>query len=372
MDENIKKIEEKVKKSELTASTRFDMERISAAGEHFLPMTWSEERDDWNLSYDASRLIPFSEVRKEDYVTILNLLVLAAQLEGDAQTFRFSLEPENLFYHPCGRVLVKSRDIREKEEISFLKEYRALTGWALTGKYEFRDYLEGGEDLYGKQDVTARLPEFEDADTLAEYLEETLSEYRAKTKKEMISVKRMQFRILKIAAVALTIWAAAVSVYGGIQYFQTIPYLQAVNRADNAYIGKDYTELIRSLREIPIDQLDQHQKYTLALAYLQAENLTEEQRKNAGKHVLLNSDPRYLEYWIQIGRLEAEDAQETAMALMDDELLLYAYLLDQEITQSSDELSGEEKQEKLKTLQSRIKEITDKYGLEEEPEASEK
>lgn len=364
MDTNCK-FEETIKKSELPEVTRFDLEKLSAAGEHFLDMTWREEGDDIIFCYDRAGLLPFDEVGKEDFVTVMNLLILAAKFEEDAKRYRFSLSPGNLFFHPCGRIYLQSRGLWDENEDIFPEKYRALCGWALSGKYTYSDYLEGGEDLYAKHEPTKRLQEKGSVEEIVRFLEEYRAGYIEKRKKEKISVSRFRFRILRIVFPILAVWAVAASVYGGKQYFDTLPYLQAVNQAGNAYIENNYDDLIEALQKFSVQELDIHQKYILALAYLQSESLSEEQRQNAAKNVSVKSDERYLDYWIHIGRLDAKQAEETAMSLMDDELLLYAYLLDKELTQADEELSGEEKQQRLKEIQSGIDEITKNYGLEE-------
>ncbi len=56
------------------------------------------------------------------------------------------------------------------------------------------------------------------------------------------------------------------------------------------------------------------------------------------------------------------------MQLSDDELLLYAYMLDKSQTESNTTISGEEKEQSLKDIQSKIDELTKKYDIEKETE----
>ena len=49
----------------------------------------------------------------------------------------------------------ETTDIKEGViEDNFLKEYKALVCCALIGKYSFRDYIEGGEDLFSKNTIS--------------------------------------------------------------------------------------------------------------------------------------------------------------------------------------------------------------------------
>ena len=203
---------------------------------------------------------------------------------------------------------------------------------------------------------------------IVDYLEHLKNSYLQKQKKTTKLVNKKTNLLFMIATVLFFLSTVGLGIYGGIQFFKTIPYLTAVNRADNAYIENDKIALIDALKSISVEEMDVHQKYILAKAYLQSESLTDEQKTNILEKISLKTNIKELEYWIYICRLEAKQAEEKAMQLSDDELLLYAYMLDKSQTESNTTISGEEKEQSLKDIQSKIDELTKKYDIEKETE----
>ena len=173
---------------------------------------------------------------------------------------------------------------------------------------------------------------------------------------------------MRVMTCVLAICTLGLGIYGGRVHFVEQPYKDAIIKADNAYIQNDDVKLIESLKKVPVNKLDKNHKYVLALAYLQSENLSSKQKKNIKKNITLNSNNKYLEYWIQIGRLQINDAKDLAMQMSDEELLLYAYLKEKAKVEDDTKLSGDEKSSKLKDLDGKIKEISEKYKANDKKE----
>ncbi len=60
------------------------------------------------------------------------------------------------------------------------------------------------------------------------------------------------------------------------------------------------------------------------------------------------------------------EAENIAMQRSDDELLLYAYMLDKDLTQTDTVMTGEEKAAKLADLEEKIANLAKQYEAEEE------
>jgi len=366
---NVDILEETVKKSELQANYAYDFHKLAAAGEHFLPMKWEEQEEAIVFTYNIRKLTPFSEICKEEYVTILNLLMQAARFQKDIESYSFSMELENLYCNTNGEIVIKSRDLASAHrhtETEFLVSYKALIACALTGQYNYKDYREGGEELLQKHPATAPLFEIMNVEEIVRYLEELKQNYILKQKATKVYVNKKMNIALKISAFVLLLLTVLLGIYSSIQYFDTVPRLTAVNNAGNAYIETDYVALIDALKGIETEDLDQHQKYILALAYLQSESLANEQKSNIAGKLTWRTNEKELAYWISIGRLDAEQAENLAMQLSDDELLLYAYMKDKSQIESDTALTGQEKEQALKEIQVKIDELADKYELQED------
>lgn len=349
----------------VTLKVFYDYQKLINAGEHFLKCAVKEDEETIIFSYDITGLISFTEVRKEEYVTILNLLMQIARFSKDSEKYCFSLEPANLYYNSNGTVRIQRRDLANgAEQEIFMEKYKALMGCALAGKYNYSDYLTGGDDLFGKESVTKPLLDLETLEELEDYLERLKADYKVQISKSKALVSRKTNIALKIAVIALFAAVVGLGIYSGLQYFKNVPYYKAINRADNAYIENDSVKLIDALSGIGVEDMDVHQKYILAKAYLQSENLTGEQKANIMEKLTLQSNEKELEYWIYLGRLDVGNAENLAMQLSDDELLLYAYMKDKSLTENDTTISGSEKEQAIKDLQSKIDELSSKYELE--------
>jgi len=363
--ERINEMEETIKKSGLLAKTSFDFNKLQEAGSHFLDFTWEDKGEEMLFRYDQEGLVPLVGIRNEEFPDILNVLIRIGDFAGDVCEYHFELAPANLFYNTSGLVRAKLRDLQDpykkNTQEDFLKSYKALAACVLTGQYSFKDFLEGGEDLLKKSTLSAPLFEKETAEDVQDYLEQTKENYILNKKKKSMIVNKQWNFFLKGLVLVLLVAATLLGVYCGLQYFKNIPYLTAVTTAGNAYIENDSVGVIDALNGMDVADMQKHQKYILAQAYLQSESLTAEQKGNIIDKLTLSSNVKEMEYWIYIGRLNVKEAENIAMQLSDDELLLYAYMKDREQVEMDSSLSGEEKEKQIKELQSKIDTLSEQF-----------
>ena len=64
------------------------------------------------------------------------------------------MNPDNLYYNSNGDIRIKSRDLIETKQ-NFVLLYKALIVCVLFDVYDYEDYLEGGEELFQKNDIIA-------------------------------------------------------------------------------------------------------------------------------------------------------------------------------------------------------------------------
>lgn len=339
-----------------------DYLKLTEEREYFVPSSYEETEEGLKLTFNQEGLISFQELHKENAVRKYAVLLKVIELEKIAGQFEFSLNPDNLYYSLTGSVKVLMRDIADDEEDSserFLKEYKALAGAVLYRKYSYTDFLQGGKSLLKKKSYTEKFYYAESIGELQEYLKEkTEKEHEKQQKEQQLVLKRTQ-RFLKFL---LTVFCAGTILgagFAGYYQWKIHPYNQAVQNAMCAYIDKNYVELIDSMKNIELEQMNHYHKYILAEAYVNSENLSVEQKENILEGLTVNQNEKIFEYWIHIGRLNAVEAENIAMQLSDDELLLYAYLLDRDIIQKDTTLDGEEKKEKISELDDKIEEYTE-------------
>ena len=133
------------------------------------------------------------------------------------------------------------------------------------------------------------------------------------------------------------------------------PRNEAYLSSHEQYLGKKYSEVVTLLSPHSVKQMPYVVLYELAHSYVINERLTEEQKKNVLNNVTLRTDEEYLKYWIYIGRGEAEKAIDLSRSMEDVELISYGLKRSEEI-QADTTLSGEEKQQLLKAIDSEVDE----------------
>ncbi|WP_195268312.1 type VII secretion protein EssB/YukC [Eubacterium sp. 1001713B170207_170306_E7] len=357
---------EVIKKSALNAHTVFDYKKLLYSRPRFLKMSWTESKEDLKVEYTISRLKAVSEIQSEEKTMIFSVLLSVGELKKEARELKFSLAPENLYYNVNGQAFVKQRDTYKEgtgfSEKEFLEAYKALIGYALQKQYTFEDYLKGGMQLLEKDKLLAPLGEMATIEEIIGYLDRQrndLVEKNAKTKKVVEKSKFSRMKIvMNISLVLLVLSVGCI----GYTYLKVLPYQKAVMEADNAYIESNYIEVIEKLEKVKVDNMDKHQKFILANAYIRSESLSQEQKNNILANMTVRENEKKLDYWIHLGRMETEEAENIAMQQSDDQLLLYAYLKEKNKVETDTKLSGAEKTAALTALEEKIQPLKEKYS----------
>ena len=94
--------------------------------------------------------------------------------------------------------------------------------------------------------------------------------------------------------------------------------------------------------------------------------MEKEELENVLERLSIYSSEIELEYWIAIGRSAYERAENIAMALSDDKLLIYAYMKELNNLEGNVTMDGAEKQKRVNFLSNEITAIGEKYITESE------
>lgn len=366
-------LKQTVKKSELCAQTAYDYKKITYPNDRLLNCAIKEEQETLEIVYDTEGYYPFSEIRSRTRTEKFCILADAAGLLSLRSEYTFSLAPDNLYFDDNARVYIVSRDVSKEDEVqeeSFSDEYKALIGYSLQKKYGYEDYLKGGEDLMRKYKLLHKLENLHETEDIRDFIKE---EYRRlseeiRTSKFLVNKNGYLWSRIYIGISILLIIAgtAALSYY----YLMDRPRIEARLQAEADFIRGDYIQVINDLSNLSMQHLAYDQKYILSIAYVRMESLTAEQKENILERLPIGADENLMEYWIYIGRLNPLEAENIAMQRSDDELLLYAYMLEKDLTETDAEMNGEEKAAKLSELEEKIKKLAEKYETEETDEST--
>lgn len=374
-------IEQTIRRAELTAQSDYDLGRLIFPHAGFLNCSYRGEREEVVFCYEIEGFRPLTEVKKERRETIIINLIGCACLAEAADDYKISLAPENLYYNLHNQVAVMARDVYGRgeayKEEEFLRQYRSLIGYLLQNRYSYKDYYNGGQELLDKDKFLSKIKKAEDISEIVELLREEYERLIADFAKNKQIINRRQYRRNRILLRITGILLAAGIGFGAYEMLWVNPYQKAVIEAQHCYLKINYSGVIEAFDGMKTDRLSVYDKYILAYSYVQSENLTEEQTKNILGALSLDMNEKVLDYWICLGRLDVKEAQNIAQQISDNDLLLYAYLKEKDLTESDTSISGEEKTQILESLDSRIEQLSGAYEEDteertqedEEPEA---
>ena len=356
-----------VKKSDLTAKSKYDYNKLVYHSERLIDCSITEKGEELECVYVLNGYHPFQEIRKCTKQKRMNILEDAACLAASRDEYTFSMAPDNLYYDDHDRVYILRRDIRSADsEDNFLTEYQALVGYALQKRYTYEDYLEGGEGLYRKHKFLKTMSAAQTVGELADILHNEYEKITEDIRNNKLLVNKGRYRSVKVwAVISLLLLIGCVPVIGYYVLYQE-PVQTAKLQAEIDFLHTNYIKVVEDLEPLSMEQLDYEQKYVLSVAYVHLESLTAEQKGNILGSLPMNGEEKLMEYWIHIGRLNPVEAENIAMQRSDDELLLYAYMLDKDLTQTDTVMTGEEKAAKLADLEEKIANLAKQYEAEEE------
>ena len=367
MSREKKEITITVKKSELAARSQYDYNKLTYRRERFIDCSMTEKGEELECVYVLNGYHPFHEIRSCTKQIRMNILEDIACLAAYREEYTFSMAPDNLYYDDHDRVYILRRDVRSADtEDCFLAEYQALTAYALQKRYRYEDYLEGGAGLYRKNKFFKTMSAAQTAEELADMLYGEYEKITKDIKDHKLLVNKGRYRSVKAwAVISLILLIGCVPVIGYYVLYQQ-PVQAAKLQAEIDFLHTNYIKVVEDLEPLTMEQLEYEQKYVLSVAYVHLESLTAEQKGNILSSLPMNGEEKLMEYWIHIGRLNPVEAENIAMQRSDDELLLYAYMLDKDLTQTDTVMTGEEKAAKLADLEEKIANLAKQYEVEEE------
>lgn len=134
--------------------------------------------------------------------------------------------------------------------------------------------------------------------------------------------------------------------------------------AHREFLLEDYGEVINQLQREKPEKLPHSSKYILSYSYIKTEKLSDEQKVSIMKNVSLKSDESYLLYWIYNGRGDFEKSNDIAQYMDDPQLIVYSLLKQMEQVKSDPKINGEDREKKVKDLESKLKTYKEEYKLD--------
>ncbi len=255
----------------------------------------------------------------------------------------------------------------EEDPERILDETRATVAAMMNPEQSFEQYLHYSDTLT----LSSELKQVLQAKTLHELqpIIHSQIEHLHKKESEFIKVNKKKWKTSRYFLLGVSICLLPALLYSLYSLFFLQPKQENIVQAQENFLTNEYSEVVNSLQSYDIDDIPKVTQYQLALSYIINESLTDEQKESVRNTISLQSDPRYYEYWIHIGRGEAEQALEIARYLEDRDLLMYGILKRKEQVKADSDLESEKKQQMINELEQEFeeyeREIEEQQGEEE-------
>jgi type VII secretion protein EssB len=313
----------------------------------------------------------FTELKNKDKKSrwIFTSLLLKKVMDHSLSRLHLILSPENIvmdeslmpyFLHYGVK---ESLPPYEKDTKKLWQELKATIAAAVDENHSFKDYLKLYETLQ-LSPVTAKIMKAEDENELSEIIRGNINLLEER-EKEFVHVSQRKWKTTRYVALGLSIVLVPFLTYSLYSVFFTQPKQATFINSQEHFLKSDYSEVVSQLSDYKVEDMPRVVQFELAESYIINESLTEDQKENVKNTITLESDPLYYQYWIHIGRGSAKEALDIARSLEDRDLIVFALLKYREEIKADESLSGDEKQQEIKEVQSEIDEYIDEKEEQE-------
>lgn len=363
-------IRETIKKSSLAAEDTFDYLKLTKDVQGLIPCSFEESLEEVTFVYDVAGLKSLKEMEQESEECKRQFLINFSKLYEVFEQYRIDISEKNIFYDENMLPYVKARDLYGRDgkadEGAFLYAYQCVAGGLLSKKYKISQVLDSGLEILKKDKSMRSIMDAADMQELLSVLRKQRDDFISNRRKKVREVSKTKYFVWKVLAIVMLIVgiaAGGLSVYYGAFI---VPEQKALVMANQRFITKDYVGCIDSMKSIDVENMDTYTKYILAVSYASTESFKQDEINNIVSRLSINSNEKELEYWISLGRLDVVQAENLALTLSDDKLLIYAYMKEIDMLENDTNMDGEEKKSRLDTLNNEIKSMGEKYTTEEQ------
>lgn len=261
--------------------------------------------------------------------------------------FDKALTPHFLYYG-----VKESLPPYEEDAQRVWKELKAAAALAADGAHTFEEYLKYNETLSFSPEAK-RILEAETFEELEETIQNTIDRLEVRDK-TYIKIPKKKWKIQRWAGLALAVVLVPALLYSMYILFFAQPKQEAIVESNRAFLNQQYSKVIDTLSKYDAESLPESVQYELASSYVAVEKLSEEQRKNIGNLVTLQSDPKHFLYWIDIGRGENEEAISIGRKLEYNPYIWLGLSKYKQQLLADDSMKDDEKQKELDSVQSEL------------------
>lgn len=364
MKNKIIKITEKV--SKYNTNSEDLIKQVYYKNEYLVDAEINIIDEDVEIEYDLKKLDFGSNILKNNFLNKLKFLINCSKLQELEKEYSIDLDLKNIYYDFNYQAKLLDRNFLNEDletiHQDFLKKYKCLIGQVINPKHSYKDYYEGGQDLFENNKITKVILELNSVEGVVEKLINCYESENQYISQNKVTVSKKNHKIYKITAIVSSVIMVVSITYSSILSFNMLPTNKKYLEASNAFISQKYQKTIETLSETEYENMPKETKYILAVSYIYSEAFNIEQKNVILSNITPQTDSKFYDYWISIGRLNYDQAIDTAKQLGDDEYLAYAYLKQLNDLKNNTKISGEEKQSKINTVNSDLEKVMEKIN----------
>ncbi|MBS2970807.1 type VII secretion protein EssB [Metabacillus sp. KIGAM252] len=260
----------------------------------------------------------------------------------------------------------------EKDEERIWHEVRAVIAAAIDEKFTFEEYIKFHDTLQ----VSPLVKEIFDAKT-TEDLSALISRkimLLEEKERSLVHIPEKKWKTFRYVGLGLIILLIPAIIYTVYSVFFLQPRAEAFVESSQHYQTSSYSDVISDLEKYKLESMPKVVKYQLAHSYIVTGDFVVggEQKEEIRNDLTLQTDTRYYDYWIRMGRGESEKALEIAREF-DDRFMIMAALASYKYQlKANKDMKAEEKEAKIKDVETEYNDFKKALDEEREQKAEEK
>ncbi|MBF0780479.1 MULTISPECIES: type VII secretion protein EssB [unclassified Granulicatella] len=296
---------------------------------------------------------------------LMNCGHLYDALKNDKYTYKFA--PEHIVFTVNGLPKLTYRGIRGQvvpyesvQEEKFLTTYQAMIVSLLDLKVDYNALINGKLPFYKGDLLCESVIKAQSVSDVLQLLQDKYVSEKEINQEHYIKVKKTVLSGWKITTIATSVLTSILLI--GIVYLLlfALPNQTAIADIRLAFIQKDYSKVLTTVRTKDSRSLSQDDKYIVAYSVIMSEPLSEAQKQELSR-ISTQSNEDYLRYWVLIGQSKIDEAIDIASYLDDPQLLMYGMTKKIDDIQRDPNLKSEERTEAINNYKSKLDELKKKY-----------
>jgi type VII secretion protein EssB len=357
-----------LRKSEVQVNEEKDLALLTVAHPLLMDTAIHWEEDAVTFTYDLPKeRLTFDELKNATKEEKLRAMANMAAVEHLLDLpLTFFIHPENILfdYNLLPKIAYRGLDGKMPPKVTnydlLLRQYKSLIIALFEKKQDFSKLYEGQLEIKKGSEFIQTILKKESFEEIRQYLVENYDLTVERTKKTTKKVSKAKFQVMKQLSIWMTVLAVVLVIPLAYLLFFRLPFLDRMQNTDTAFLKNDYEAVISTLDPVNTSNIPFTQKYELAYSFVQGEALQEQQKKVILNNVTLRSDEHYLDYWIENGRGNLDEALDVAKNLEDSDLILYGITQKIEQVRKDTKMSGTAKEETISKLEDDYKKYKEK------------